>query len=114
MVREENHLGYIEMSHDYFVSLVGSAATSCFGVVGMSSGNIPAHIFGRKNAIDRGVSVKYVKGKISIDLHIIVSYGVNISAVVKSIMHKVRYTVKEATGFDVATVNVFVDGIKVD
>ena len=30
----------------------------------------------------------------------------------KSIVNKVRYTVEEATGFEVRKVNVFVDGMK--
>lgn len=46
------------------------------------------------------------------DLHISVIYGMNISAIAKSIVNKVRYTVEEATGLDVKKVNVFVDGMK--
>lgn len=47
-----------------------------------------------------------------VDLHIIVSYGVNISAICQSIVNKVRYTVEEATGLEVHAVNVYVDGMK--
>ena len=36
----------------------------------------------------------------------------NISAIAKSIVNKVRYTVEEATGLRVRKVNVFVDGMK--
>lgn len=56
--------------------------------------------------------MRYVGGGLVIDLHIAVTYGVNISAIVKSIVNKVRYTVEEATGFQVAKVNVFVDDMK--
>ena len=49
---------------------------------------------------------------LAIDLHIVVTYGVNIAAIVKSIVNKVRYTVEEATGIQVRKVNVFVDGMK--
>lgn len=41
-----------------------------------------------------------------------VTYGVNISAIVQSIIHKVRYTVEDATGMEVAKVNVYVDGMR--
>ena len=51
-------------------------------------------------------------GFLVIDLHIAVTYGVNIAAIVKSIVNKVRYTVEEATGLQVAKVNVFVDDMK--
>ncbi len=40
------------------------------------------------------------------------TYGVNIAAIVKSIVNKVRYTVEEATGLEVEKVDVFVDGMK--
>ena len=46
-----------------------------------------------------------------VDLHIIVTYGLNISAIVRSIVNKVRWTVEESTGLDVRKVNVFVDGM---
>ena len=66
----------------------------------------------KDEAQDKGVKVRYVGGGLVIDLHIAVTYGVNISAIVKSIVNKVRYTVEEATGFQVAKVNVFVDDMK--
>jgi len=47
-------------------------------------------------------------------LHIVVTYGLNISVIVKSIVNKVRYTVEEATGLEVKKVNVFVDAMKSD
>ena len=56
--------------------------------------------------------MRYLGGGLVSDLHIAVTYGVNISAIVKSIVNKVRYTVEEATGFQVAKVNVFVDDMK--
>ena len=62
---------------------------------------------------NRGVKIKYQKSKLIIELHIIVNYGTNISAIVKSIIHKVRYVVEEATGISVARVNVFVDSMTV-
>ena len=46
-----------------------------------------------------------------IELHISVSYGVNITAIVDSIINKVRYTVEEATDLKVNTVNVYVDAL---
>ena len=50
--------------------------------------------------------------RLVVDLHITVIYGMNISAIAKSIVHKVRYTVEDATGLTVKKVNVFVDGMK--
>jgi len=44
----------------------------------------------------------------------VVTYGVNIAVIVKSIMNKVSYTVEEATGLKVGSVNVFVDSMKTE
>ena len=64
--------------------------------------------------IDKGIVVRGNIDSISVELHIVVTYGINISAVAASIDHNVRYTVKEATGIDVKKVSVHVDGMKAD
>lgn len=115
MIQIENHLGVIDVSQDYLVRLIGNAVVSCFGVVGMSYADAKQGIFARlrrEPQLDRGIRVRVRNQKLVIDLHIIVLYGTNISEIVKSIMEKVTYTVQENTGFPVARVNVFVDGMR--
>lgn len=117
MIKFENHLGVIDISQDYFVNLVGNAVVSCFGVAAMSHTDVRQGFLERlrkKESPDKGIRVRVKGQKLYIDLHIIVSYGTNISAIVKSIMHKVRFTVEEKTGFQVARVNVFVDGMRTE
>ncbi len=115
MVKFENENGYIEITNNYFATLVGDAAQSCFGVTGMVENNPVQSIrklFRNRNDsenLSRGVSVRSVNGSLDVDLHISVSYGVNISAISDSIKNKVRYTVEKATGLKVSRVNVFVD-----
>lgn len=116
MIKIENYLGVIEIHQHYFSELIGQTVTSCFGVAGMAnsgaSQDIRAFLFRRKNYLDKGVSVRAENGDLIIDLHIIVTYGVNIGTIVDSITNKVRYTVEQATGLQVIKVNVFVDGMK--
>ena len=57
----------------------------------------------------QGVIVKSINGSLVVDLHIAVSYGVNISAITDSIINKVRYIVESATDLNVSKVNVHVD-----
>ena len=117
MIKFENPNGYIEITNAYFATLVGRAAQSCFGVTGMVNGSayesivsaIKSKATGEK--FTQGVSVKSVDGQLQIELHISVSYGVNITAIVDSIINKVRYTVEEATDLKVNTVNVYVDAL---
>ena len=115
MIKFENHLGSIDISQDYFANLVGHAASECFGVAGMVESTASRglrYLLKHDDAQDKGVKVRTIAGGLVIDLHIAVTYGVNIAAIVKSIVNKVRYTVEEATGLQVAKVNVFVDDMK--
>lgn len=115
MIKIETHLGVIEISKEYFSSLIGNAASSCFGVAGMANSNtrqnIRSFFFRRRQYIDQGVNVIKDGDGLIVELHIIISYGLNISAIVKSIVNKVRYTVEEATALEVKKVNVFVDSM---
>lgn len=116
MIRFENHLGVIEISQSFFATLIGNTASSCFGVAGMANSNarqgIRSLISKNGNFADQGISVKKDGNGLIVDLHIIVTYGLNISAICQSIVNKVRYTVEEATGLEVRKVNVYVDGMK--
>lgn len=115
MIKLENHLGTIEISQGFFENLVGKAASECFGVSGLANSSPYQEIHSvvtKKDLPNKGVKVKYVGGHLMIDLHILVTYGVNISEIVKSIVNKVRYSVEDATGMSVGRVNVYVDGMK--
>ncbi len=117
MIQFENHLGVIDISKDYFVNLIGEAAVNCFGVAAMAPVNVRQGLLERvfrKEAGDfsKGLRIRTKNQRLLIDLHIIVAYGTNIAAIVKSITHKVRYTVEDKTGFQVARVNVYIDGMR--
>ncbi len=117
MIRIDNHLGMIELTTTYLKSLIGHAATSSFGVVRMSpigaKQGVKTNILGG-TSIDNGVRVYVPKdsNKMVIDLHIYVTYGINVSAIVDSIINKVRYVVETETGIEVKKINVYVDGME--
>ena len=113
MISLENQYGTIEISQEYFANLVGRAASECFGVVGMISSPTQG-MNGGKDVPDKGVHVRTSGGGLIVDLHIAVVYGMNIAAIVRSIVNKVRYTVEQATNLEVAKVNVFVDAMKTE
>ena len=115
MIKLENKLGLIEISQDYFNEIIGGAVSSCFGVAGMGSTGtrqgLRSALQRRRQFMDQGVRVYKDGSGLMVDLHIIISYGLNISAIVRSIINKVCYTVEESTGLSVRRVNVFVDGM---
>ena len=65
-----------------------------------------------RDNITKGVFVSVKNNKISIDFHIIVSYGVSISAVADNLMSSVKYRVEEFTSLEVERINVYVEGVK--
>ncbi len=115
MIRLQNHIGKIDISEQYLESLVSDTVVSCFGVAAMSDVNTAQGFWNklRKQEDHKGVRIRYQKSKLIIELHIIVIHGTNVPAIVKSIMHKVRYAVEDATGVDVAKVNVYIDSMTV-
>jgi uncharacterized alkaline shock family protein YloU len=116
MITLVNPNGTIEITQEYFANLIGYATSCCYGVAGMAASSPVQGItslFGGNKA-NRGVKVRYIGGQLVIELHIIVTFGVNIAVIVKSIVNKVSYTVEEATGLNVSFVNVFVDSMKTE
>ena len=118
MVLIHNHLGEINVSRHFFTQLIGGTLINCFGVADTNACTPKQGLreilpFNKnKKFIDKGVCVKTIKGKLYVDLHITVLYGVNISTAVRSIQHKIAYVIKEETDIEVGNVNVFIDGIK--
>ncbi len=116
MIKLENNLGIIEISEKYFSSIICKEISSCFGVADIAVNNAPRKgvraIFDKfRHAGSNGIVVRKDGNGLSVDLHIIVTYGLNISATVKSIVNRVRYTVEQSTTLEVKRVNVFVDGM---
>lgn len=113
MVSFYNTLGKVSMSSEYFSELVSTVAQSGYGVAGMSTGgtadSLKSIVF--PDFPEKGVRVIEEDGKLIINLHIKVVYGLNIATAARSISHKVRYLVEEATGLKVKQVNVSVDDI---
>ena len=112
MLKLENHLGTTTITTEYFAGLIGNVVSSCYGVVGISASTpmqgMLRRVSGRSTPA-QGVKIKAIGYKLVVDIHIKVLYGINVSAIVKSIMNKVRYAVSQAVGLQVAKINVFVD-----
>ena len=53
------------------------------------------------------------ENKISLDFHVIVSYGVSISAVTDNLINNVKYKVEEFTGMEIEKINILVEGVRV-
>ena len=116
MIRHENENGSVNISTSVYTDIVGTAVTNCFGVKGMAARSVTDGVYHllRKESMSKGVRVEFHEDDtISIDLHIIVDNGVNLSAVGASIISEVRYVVTKCTGTEVRAVNVYIDSMMI-
>lgn len=114
MVTVENHIGKISVSEGCLTELIRHAVCDCFGVADVCSVNTfrsaVSALTGGRLFRRKGVVVREDKnGGLSIDLHIKVTYGTNISAAAESITHKVIFTIEETFDLPVNNVSVYVD-----
>lgn len=114
MITSHYPLGDVRFSSDYFSTLVGEAAKSCYGVAAMAphgmTDTFKSMVLGTDYA-EKGVRVTQENGRLVIELHIAVSFGLNISTAAQSITHRVHDEVEHSTGLKVARVVVSVDDI---
>ena len=114
MVNITNEKGQISITSEVLTYLAGVAATSCFGVKGMigRSKEGGALQLLRRESMSKGVTVHNNEdGSITLELHIGVDHGVNMSAVAHSIMSEVSYKLSRSAGVPVRRVDVYIDTI---
>ncbi|MBQ3600456.1 MAG: Asp23/Gls24 family envelope stress response protein [Lachnospiraceae bacterium] len=112
----QSEKGNVLIENEVLAMYAGSVAVENFGIVGMASVNMKDGLVKllKKESISHGVSVEVCEdNQLNIDLHIIVAYGVSISAVCENLIHNVKYRVEEFTGMEVKKIHVFVEGVRV-
>ena len=114
MIRHNNENGSVNISTSVYTDIVGTAASNCMGVKGMAARSVKDGVYHllRKESMGKGVKVEFHEdGAISIDLHIMVGDGVNLTAIGNAIIDEVRYMVEKCTGTQVRAVNVYIDSL---
>ena len=114
MFCHNNESGNVCLSENVYTDIAGTAASNCFGVKGMAARSVSDGVYHllRKESMSKGVRVQFHEDEtISIDLHIIVDAGVNLSAVGSAIISEVRYVVNKYTETEVKAVNVYIDSM---
>ena len=87
----------------------------CFGIVGMAYVSMTDGLVKllKGESLTQGISVVIDDNKLTIAFHVIVVYGVSISAVADNLIHNVKYKVEEFTGMEVEKINIYVEGVRV-
>ena len=89
----------------------------CYGVMGMASINVKDGfvqlLLG--DSLTKGIKVTTQEdNQVVLEFHIIVEYGTKISAIADNLMSTVKYKVEDMLGLEVANVDIYVEGVRVD
>ncbi|MDO4343515.1 MAG: Asp23/Gls24 family envelope stress response protein [Eubacteriales bacterium] len=113
--RMDNELGTISIDTDVIATYAGSVAVECFGIVGMAAVSMKDGLVKllKRDSLKHGINVSITEdNKISLSFHVIVSYGVSISAVAENLVSNVKYRVEEFTGMEIDKINIVVEGVR--
>ena len=111
-----NSLGTVTIDPDVIATYAGSVAVECFGIVGMAAVNMKDGLVKllKRDYLSHGINVTVDENnEISIDFHVIVSYGVSIFTVSDNLIQTVKYRVEEFTGMKIKKINISVEGVRV-
>ena len=112
----QTRLGTIMINGEVIATYAGSVAVECFGIVGMAAVNMKDGLVRllKKYYLTHGINVAVDnENKITIDFHVIVSYGVSIRTVSENLIDTVKYKVEEFTGMQIEKINIYVEGVRV-
>jgi uncharacterized alkaline shock family protein YloU len=108
-------LGKIEISQRAIASIAADAVLRSYGVVGMASARLKDGLAEmlRREHLERGVVVRIKDGEVTINLYVVLEYGIRISEVGRNIAQAVKFAVEKAIGVPVAHVSVNVQGLRI-
>ena len=107
--------GEIKVADEVVAIIAGLAATEVEGVSSMA-GNITNELvskLGVKN-LSKGVKVTVLEGVVTVDLTLNIEFGKNILEVSKKVQDKVKSSIENMTGLEVADVNIRIAGVDME
>ena len=111
----ESNTGDLHVANDVLADLVGNAALSCYGVVGMAAPTAADGIAKILPAsrLRRGAVVDTSQAGVHVDLYVVIEYGTNINTVSQNLIEAVTFALTNYAQVPLAGVDVHVQGVKV-
>lgn len=106
-IQDIGESGEVRISDEVVAIIAGLAATEVEGVASMA-GNITNELVGKlgmKN-LSKGVKITIIETAVTVDLALNIEYGRNILETSKRVQERVKSTLENMTGLEVADVNV--------
>lgn len=114
--RIDTGYGEVTIDNEVLAKVTGVTAIECYGIVGMAMVNMTSGIAKllKGDSITKGIALTVDDNVISIELHIVIEYGVNIKAVTDNLISTIKYKLETFSGLSVGRINVFVEDVRVD
>lgn len=112
-VEDTSAKGTITYANEVIATIVGVAAAEVDGVAGMSGPSAISGILSgkSKSSLLRGVKVEVGAEEVTVDVSIVVDYGMPIQVVGQNVQENIRKSVESMTGLHVISVDVHVMGV---
>lgn len=114
MTTRNNQQGSIFILPQAIKTVARNAALQSYGVISLAPANSAETVsrFFKKEA-DVGILVISEEDGVSLELNLIIEYGLRIKSVADSVAHSVKYSVEKTMGIPVKRVDVHVRGLRI-
>ncbi|MFV0516799.1 MAG: Asp23/Gls24 family envelope stress response protein [Aminipila sp.] len=112
-IEQDEKLGAVKISDDVIAICAVNAALSTKGVAGLSGGltdTISRNLLG-KEPIKKGIKLSKENEEVSIDIYVIVNYGVKIPEVAWNVQKNVKKELSNIVDIPVKAINIHVQGV---
>lgn len=116
MTEHSTSLGKVEIAPEVIEVIAGFASAEVEGVASMR-GNFAAGVverLGRKQQHGKGIKVELGEEGISIDVYVVIQFGVSIPDVAKKIQDNISQALLNMTALEATEINIHVVGVQFD
>ena len=105
--------GRVTIAADAVAQIAGRTVAQCYGVVAMAPrGRAPVGRLLDRGRLTRGIVVGGGSDGLTLDLHVVVEYGLNLAEVASPTRSQVAYEVERLTGLRIASVDVHIRDVR--
>ena len=110
-IQELDGIGEVDIADEVVTIIAGLAATEVEGVASMA-GNITNELVSKLGI--KGVKAEVLEGVVTVDLSLNIEYGKNILETSKKVQEKVKSSIENMTGLEVADVNIHIASVDME
>lgn len=114
-IQEVGGIGEVKIADEVVAIIAALAATDVEGVASME-GNITNELVGKlgMKSLSKGVKVTVLEGVVTVDLKLNIQFGMNILETSKKVQEKVKTSIENMTGLEVADVNIHIASVDME